>query len=523
MKKIVPLILIFIFVLSGFLVPISASAATPPDTTPPASCGGFVEVITNPGDCIMLGMVNGILETVSYTLWMSGTLLNHSIDFSLDLVSFLDKTPGIELAWGTFRDLANIFFIFILLYISIATILQLEQYSAKQLLVKVILIALLMNFSLFVTKVVIDTSNILATQFYSSIAPGGSSGDNGLSNEFVKGLKLTTIYTAGSDVSSGGKATSGSLELGDSLTLILFASIFILITAFVFFAAAIMFTIRTAVLAFLMVLSPLAFASMVLPGTRGMAKKWWGELLNQSFFAPIYLALTWVVLKVIESGGTKGGTFADALAGGGSVDIIFNFMLLSALMIASLNVAKSMGAHGSATMIKWGDSSRKWAQGAAGRNTIGRGASAIANSDAMKRFTAKNPRVGNFALKPLDNIGGASFGGAKGGYDKARKDAVKQKVATGKRIATGKLGESLLVKDSNGNLISTKEKYTQELERQRTIKKAYKGEGYKQSRVDREAAQELRTKPTNIQKLAAAIQNQQPTPPPVPPASTPSG
>ena len=79
--------------------------------------------------------------------------------------------PFVSEAWVVVRDLSNIFFIFILLYIAFQTILGLGGHGGgpKKMIAQVIIMALLINFSMFFTKVIIDSSNILALIFYNKI------------------------------------------------------------------------------------------------------------------------------------------------------------------------------------------------------------------------------------------------------------------------------------------------------------------------------------------------------------------
>lgn len=72
----------------------------------------------------------------------------------------------VKVVWSAVRDLANMAFIFILLWISIATILRVRGSQAKDILVKLIIVALLVNFSLFVTRVIVDVGNMFSMFFY---------------------------------------------------------------------------------------------------------------------------------------------------------------------------------------------------------------------------------------------------------------------------------------------------------------------------------------------------------------------
>jgi hypothetical protein len=83
--------------------------------------------------------------------------------------------PGSELGknvqalWKTVRDIINILFIFGFIYIGIKTILDSQKSETRRTLGMLIVAALIINFSLYITEVVIDFSNIAATQVYQQI------------------------------------------------------------------------------------------------------------------------------------------------------------------------------------------------------------------------------------------------------------------------------------------------------------------------------------------------------------------
>lgn len=89
---------------------------------------------------------------------------------ALSLSSTIYSSSFIPEVWGIVRDLSNIFFILVLLYIGVKVILGLGGHDVKKMIVNVIIMALLINFSMFFTKVVVDASNILALIFYNKIS-----------------------------------------------------------------------------------------------------------------------------------------------------------------------------------------------------------------------------------------------------------------------------------------------------------------------------------------------------------------
>lgn len=336
-------------------------------------------IINGITDTIIPSVVKMILGFVSLLTGLTAVILNGVIYYTVVKVSenYAD-IPAINIAWGTIRDIANMGFIFILLYAAIKTILGIGE-DTQKLIVRIVVVAILINFSLFFTKIIIDISNVLALLFYDAIAPGAlnATGDSiltqtGLSNSFMQHLSLQSLYKV------------AELSTESVITIGLMGSIMLLIAAFVFFAVALMFIIRYVVLILVLILSPIAFVSFVLPGLSGQAQKWWDALSGQAFFAPIYLMLTWITLQVLggimSSFLPSGTTVADTMAlgnlantgNGVSLDpgvfaMLINFIVIIVFIIASLMIAKEWAnkAGPGVTGIT------KWAMGAASNTTFG--------------------------------------------------------------------------------------------------------------------------------------------------------
>jgi len=374
---------------------------------------------------VLTFIANTMLMVSSQILALSGGLFKITLEYTLNFKDLVDNTGVVNIGWEIIRDMSNMFFIFILLSVAIGTILGLSGHNAKNTIKNIILAALFINFSLFITGVIIDASNVMSIGFYNATTQ--EAGGQGISEIFSQSLNIESIYSEdGIKVPEGAEGE----EHKNIFIIGLFGSIFILITAFVFFAASILFLIRTVFLMFLMMTSPIAFIGSILPKTQSLAKKWWTQLFSQAFFAPVYLMFIYIVAKGITSpafqetlktaGGDKG--FTDAFTGGGAVAgtmvVIFNFLLIIALLLASLISAKSMGAAGAAGAIKMGKGAQGWAQGKAGaavfggtgrlgRRVVGgwaqRSADKLADSD--KATTA----TGKLRLQALRGLGKSSF------------------------------------------------------------------------------------------------------------------
>lgn len=337
------------------------------------------------------------LTLISYITGLAGGLLNIVIYYTvLHMSDGYHRLKGIDVAWKVIRDVGNMGFIFMLLYASIKTIIG-QGKATRELIVSMIIAALLINFSLFFTKLVIDASNLLSLTLYSAIAPGAASSSDilsmGLSNSFMNQLHLTSIFQNKGDEIIG---------VGSIITVGIMGSIMLLITAFVFFAVALLFIIRYVVLIFVLILSPIVFVAGVLPGLNKYRSQWISALTGQALFPPIYFLLTWVTLTVLgeitdANGGvvasTRGALDGSAMTGGtftspGFISTFMNFAIIIIFLIISLVVAKSTSEKSGMGIAKLTNK----ATGYAGAATFGLAGSGLRNTAgrlAAKR--AENP------------------------------------------------------------------------------------------------------------------------------------
>ncbi len=183
-------------------------------------------------------------------------------------------SPVITVIWTMVRDVLNLSFILILLFSAFATIFQVDRYHVRNVIVRLVIMALLVNFSLPIAKVIIDASNIIMYFFVNQLFP-----------TTVTGFEIPQIF---------GKATNivdvfvpiGALNdptIGYMLTAALFAFFYMISMMTI----AGILVVRLIVLAILMIFSPIGFVAMILPQTQGYAQKWWSNLFKYAFNGPI--------------------------------------------------------------------------------------------------------------------------------------------------------------------------------------------------------------------------------------------
>ncbi len=379
----------------------------------------------------LANILNNVQMIVSWILALSGFLLNYSINLTLQLKAFLDQTPAIFTTWKAIRDISGLFIIFFLLFAALKLILGLGT-KFGDLIKNIVIAGVLINFSFFFAGLGIDASNIVSIQLYNAIAPANSlnignlqpdglvnrtvagTQDGGLSDIFMKSLKIPALYDTNGKVSPAGEtaAAGGAWTAPIKILLVGFASIIVMLTATLSFAAAaIAFIVRFVVLIFLLAFSPIWFASHIIPEIGSYAKKFTEVYKGMLVFMPVYLLLMYLALNVmtttpILSGGSIAAATTAAAAGDTAnwyssiiavlINAIIVIVLINVPLIAAISVSGGVLKFINVDKIgAWGVlGGAKRVAGLSYQNTIGRGASAIARSESLKNVASKNSLAG---------------------------------------------------------------------------------------------------------------------------------
>lgn len=201
---------------------------------------------------------------------------------------YINSAP-VQLGWSLVRDIANMFFVVILLIIAFATVLGLENYSWKKLLMKFVLAAILVNFSRIICGVIIDAAQVFMMTFVNGVA--ATAGGN-----LTQALKLESILSFSSSADPEGMTNVNIL--GTAMAATFFAAL----SAFTIGAYLVMLLIRVVVLWVLIILSPFAFVLNVVPKTQAYAGKWWNSFGNEVITGPVLVFFLWLAFAVAGSG-----------------------------------------------------------------------------------------------------------------------------------------------------------------------------------------------------------------------------
>lgn len=243
--------------------------------------GGGLGWITCPFVTLLAGAIEGIASV------MDSLLFVEPLDLSTDSPMFT--------LWSIFRNIANVVFIivFLLVIFSQVTSMGLSNYGIKTILPRLVIAAILVNISYFICAIAIDVFNILGSGIEGIMQAGINAVPDPQSNSelgidwsrgwgnAISGLVALLII--------GGAATGAVIAVllgAQVIPIIISALLAVMLPILIAFAIIV---IRHVFIIILVLLSPLAFVSMLLPGTNGFFNKWQSAFITVLLMYPIIM------------------------------------------------------------------------------------------------------------------------------------------------------------------------------------------------------------------------------------------
>ena len=237
-------------------------------------------------------VMTGIATVIGWIAFLISYVIGYVATVVIDVLIWVAQfnniigVAAVNQGWVIVRDLCNMFFILILLVIAFATILRQENYSAKKLLPKLLIMAVLINFSKTICGLIIDFSQVIMLTFVNGFA--GSAGN------FID-LFGMRHYTS---LDSADKAGIGAIDTTAGIIAALVFAIIALIVLIVLLAVLVM---RIIMLWIYIILSPIAFLASAFPSGQKYASQWWGEFSKNVVVGPVLAFFIWLALSTISS------------------------------------------------------------------------------------------------------------------------------------------------------------------------------------------------------------------------------
>lgn len=375
---------------------------------------------------------------------VSGLLSDFFLKFAMDPKMYgLSYTEGLGSmiygAWSIVRDFANIGFIFALFVAAFMLILNKNQinnvqFEPKRVVVRVVIMALLVNFSLMFCRVIIQSADVFSHILYNKIVvdvKGETAISTFLKEAGVKSVSFGLVTNTNPQqlfMNQGvSKDDSGSYTEYLAIGFITFFIYLIYIYLFVSMMLLWMGRIFGAWIA--MILSPIAFVSWAIPFIEDDKHigftNWLQNFVKLAFMVPIYLFFVYIAIEVMNLQNLTTGIINDPNAGWMFTVIVTIIKVLLPLLAATFilmkgkTIAYDMSGEIGKVAGKFTGMATSLALGAAtggsallARQTLGRAGSAIANNNTLLNAQAKGGLTGfgaGLIRKSGTSVGAATF------------------------------------------------------------------------------------------------------------------
>lgn len=469
-------------ILMLLLLPTAPFALAQPVADPPERIEGEVTTLLegyNPcipfpgyfslGKCIayfFASIFNWVLWVLGLIVGLLGSIFTMFANFSLSGAIY--DSPAIDIGWRVLRDVANIAFIFLLLYIGIATMLDLGV-SSNKLLARIVIAVLLMNFSLALAKIPIDASNIFATAFYNAIEGPPSRLslpiDSSLRETDIAGGLMAALNPQ--RLFSTSKAPGGETETSPSFlqTMLAIAINFIFsiialgLLIYVFLTGIVIFLLRTCMLFVVLIFSPFAVIAYA-AGMDGIFKKWRTYLVNYSIVAPVYIFFIYLTCRLAESPFAQqafqrqftglGGLGVNAITTWASQNALFItiYLILLFFLQSGAKFAKDLGIAGAGAIDDLGKKFSAVGKIAALATPMGAGMAAV----SLAQTAVNNPATRAAKTRTIDK-------GLRGIYDRSKDRATAELEGTAPRSGLiRRTGRNLTMRATSAALGQTEDR-----------------------------------------------------------------
>jgi hypothetical protein len=311
------------------------------------------------GDMLMLFIAQISMSIAMFLMQMTIAFLG--LVMKLMLYNGFSTSPVVAAGWSVVRDSVNMFYVIILIGIAVGTIFGTSRFKWNQVLPRLLIFAIVINFSKTLCALMIDFGQVIMLTFANAVRQVAA-------GNFIQTLGLDKIITLSReqinvsvDVNSGERGIE-AFDLMAAGMAAVFMMVMVLATV-----VALLFVLlyRMVMLWVLIVVAPLAWfgGSLKNSGTSVVSQgptvynKWWGKFTCAVAIGPIVTFFLWLSLSVAGSGniaamegfattGTEenvnaGQSFLAIMDSGNLLAFFIGIMLLWAGLEAAMDVCSS--------------------------------------------------------------------------------------------------------------------------------------------------------------------------------------
>ena len=270
------------------------------------------------------------------------------------------ESEMVQIGWQFTSSLANTAIIIILIVIGIATILNKESYGAKKALPKLIIVALLVNFSLVFVGAIVDISNIILMTFFDGDI--GSQITGALTQSWGSITTSMSAYLATSLIAFAIPFSAPFAQIAFITSMTTFflpqiidavmQTITTSIIAGTLLIYSLLFLARIFVLQILAIASPLAFIAWTIPDTKKLWDRWLKALVGWSLLGVVLLFF--LLLSTIAVAPLRPEDPVPAFGGhfSGQISSIFMYyFMLAVFLLITAKISKDFMPEGATAVI----------------------------------------------------------------------------------------------------------------------------------------------------------------------------
>jgi len=344
---------------------------------------------------------NWIPQVIAWVLniliGIAGKLLTMFIDMVVSIFqydNFIDER-AVSIGWVLVRDITNMFFIILMLLIAVGTLFNIETYQYKKLLPKLVIAAVLVNFSKMIVGMLIDVGQVVMLTFVAQFKAIAAAG-------FIKAIGVQDMLTMREIFQHAGQnSLIDYWRITEALAL---AFVLLVVAMVVMLTFVIVLVGRILMLWILIIFSPIAIVVTLVPnnplGKVGTFGKYWGELTKYVVVGPVLAFFMWLsfrILQEVNSGrqeniialyrtldDTTGPReevleyFASKIS---TAQNVFDYIVVIGLLVGSLMITQQMGVMGGNFGMNAVGKMKGWAQ---------KGLTSAAKWTAMRPVAALN-------------------------------------------------------------------------------------------------------------------------------------
>lgn len=306
--------------------------------------------------------INNILWLIAWFGLWAMEFLSSWVGNLLGTGSFITNSI-VRNGWIFVLGIANLGFVLALLFIALMTILRVGGMDARRMLVRLLIAALLINFSLIIGGVIIDISRLIMAGMARFL---GDTHINGIGFEILKSSEIAGVSvkskikpdgSVGSSLQNWVPNNSWTDVAGAVQATVL---IWVLVLAFAILTLGLL--MRFVMLLLLLIISPLAYLAIALPNTGHLASQWWKRFMTEVFYGP---AALFILLLIAMVNKTK-DAFPDNPGFGSFVSVVATAGLLWAAAVKG----RQLGVIGGAALVGGVAGYMKGAAWGAGRKAV---------------------------------------------------------------------------------------------------------------------------------------------------------